>query len=153
MPDERLSPHFYLSEFTHSQAAVRLGLDNSPPAAAVSNLRRLAQVLESVRTSLGNAPILVSSGFRSTAVNAAVGGAPSSAHLSGCAVDFTAPAFGSPRQICRRLLDAGAVFDQLIFEGSWVHYAIPLPGTPLRRDVLTAVFARGARVRYEKGLA
>lgn len=149
--DEKLSPHFQLSEFLHSQAAVRLGLPNAPGPAALNNLRRLAQQLELVRKVLGSVPLLISSGYRSPEVNRAVGGTASSAHLSGLAADFTAPRFGSPREICRLLAKADINFDQLIFEGTWVHFAIAPAGMAPRGEQLTAVFHPGAPTTYLKG--
>lgn len=151
--DEQLSPHFRLSEFLHSQAAVRLGLANEPPPAALNNLRRVAQSLERVRTVLGDVPLLISSGYRSPDVNRAVGGAANSAHLAGLAADFTAPRFGTPREICRALARASMTFDQLIFEGTWVHFAIAPAGVQPRGERLTAVFHPGAPTTYLKGFA
>lgn len=149
--DEQLSPHFQLSEFLNSQAAVRLGLPNEPGAAALNNLRRLAQSLERVRTVLGDVPLLISSGYRAPDVNRAVGGAANSAHLAGLAADFTAPRFGTPREICRALAKAGIPFDQLICEGTWVHFAIAPAGVQPRGEQLTAVFRPGAPTTYLKG--
>ncbi len=79
----------------------------------------------------GGAPIVINSGYRSPAVNAAVGGARNSQHLTGCAADITA---GSPKKN-RKLLElillhfapaysspsregsgVGLSFDQLIAE-------------------------------------
>ena len=90
----KLSKHFTLEELTRSATAQRLGLDNLPSVHELANLMRLATVLEDVRHVLGSRPILISSGFRSEAVNKAVGGSPSSAHRLGLAADFTCP--GSP---------------------------------------------------------
>lgn len=153
--DQALSAHFFLSEFTHSQTAVRRGLRNDPLTAQLDNLRRLAAVLEGVRTALGNVSILISSGFRSSALNNAVGGSvkPPSAHMDGRAADFTAPAFGAPRDICQRLVDAGLVFDQLIHEGAWVHLAISGANTAPRNQLLTARFSGTGAPRYTPGLA
>ena len=150
--DQQLSPHFSLSEFTHSQTATRLGLRNEPLSAELANLRRLADVLEDVRRALGGVPIIISSGYRSPAVNNAVGGARNSAHLTGRAADFTAPRFGPPKRICQRIIDAGIVFDQLIDERGWVHLGIAPQGVEPRREVLTAFFAAGVPTRYAKGL-
>ena len=61
MSDMCLSPHFRLSEFTHSATAERLQINNQPDAAHLQNLMQLAQLLEEVRA-LFNAPILVSGG-------------------------------------------------------------------------------------------
>ena len=154
-PDTALSAHFHLSEFTHSQTATRLGLRNEPLAPQVANLKRLVQVLEAARIALGHNELLISSGFRSPALNIAVGGAhtPPSAHLDGRAADFIAPAFGNPRAVCQRLIDAGLAFDQLVCEGTWVHLAIATLNAEPRREVLTAFFSVGrARPSYARGL-
>lgn len=150
--DIQLSPHFHLSELTISGAAERRGIPNLPVGNQLDNLRRLAQCLEVVRSNLVGNPILISSGFRSREVNAIVGGARTSAHLDGRAADFTCPRFGSPRQVCEQLITNGVVFDQLIYEGTWVHLGIPVFGEPPRQQVLTAVFERGQKPRYLKGL-
>lgn len=120
-----LSPHFTLEEFTLSQTAVRRGLDNTPDAQALRHLRRLAATLEQVRARLGDRPILISSGYRSAALNRAIGGATGSAHLRGLAVDFTCPAFGSVLATARALARSGIAFDQLILEyGRWIHLGL-----------------------------
>ena len=126
---DMLSPHFTLAEFTDSQTAARKGLNNVPAAGSQErkNLTRTAEVMEQVRTILGDKPILVSSGYRSPQVNAAVGGSKSSAHMSGLAVDFSCPGFGSPKQICRKLEPHMKTLgiDQLIHEyDSWVHLGL-----------------------------
>ena len=151
--DQQLSPHFALSELTASQTATRLGLRNEPGILIVENLKRLALLLEQVRGLLGGKPILISSGYRSQAVNRAVGGAASSAHVDGLAADFICPGYGTPRQICQAIQDSPLRFDQLIFEGTWVHLAAPKEAnTPApRRDVITALFSGGS-VRYLKGI-
>lgn len=152
--DQQLSPHFRLSEFTHSQAATRFGIANEPAVAQLVNLARLAYTLEDVRVALGDTPLIISSGYRSAALNDIVGGAsrPPSAHLDGRAADFIAPAFGTPRQVCQRLIDLRITFDQLIFEGGWVHFGIAAAGAQPRSQVLTAVFAAHSRPRYLRGL-
>jgi len=147
-----LSPHFSLAELTVSQAAERMGVRNEPTPQAHDNLRRLADVLEQVRGLLRGAPVLVSSGYRSPVVNGLIGGALGSAHMTGCAADFIAPEFGTPRQICQRLIDSGLVFDQLIYEGTWVHLGIAAVGAAPRGQVLTAVFRPGQGAQYLKGL-
>ncbi|MCA0247698.1 MAG: DUF882 domain-containing protein [Proteobacteria bacterium] len=130
----KLTPHFTLAELTHSQTAARLGIDNTPAPEMVDALRKTAELLERVRALLGK-PILVSSGYRSPLVNRAVGGAAQSAHMLGCAADFSCPGFGSPLEICRAIASSDISFDQLIHEyRAWAHIAwAPLP----RRQVLT----------------
>lgn len=127
----RLSPHFTLEELTATQ---HRRFDNTPSPATLENLRRMAERMEEVRSLLGDRVIKVSSGYRSPAVNSAVGGAKTSAHLSGLAVDFTCQAFGSPAEVCAAIARSGIVFDQLIEEGRWIH----LSADPRsRRQVLT----------------
>jgi hypothetical protein len=134
--DHKLSPHFTLAELTLSQKASRLGLDNRPASDQIlANLAHTAEQMELVRAFLGNKPITVSSGYRSPAVNRAVGGAQDSAHILGHAVDFICPAYGSPIDICRHLaLQPTLVFDQIIQEGTWVHISFDRRA---RRQLLT----------------
>jgi zinc D-Ala-D-Ala carboxypeptidase len=140
-----------------SQAAARSGLKNVPTGSALANLERLVNQLELVRAALRNLPILISSGFRSSSVNALIGGAEGSAHTKGLAADFICPAFGAPKAVCQQIVDAGIAFDQLIHEGTWVHFAIAAPSVAPRRQVLTAIFAARQpnakpAVRYVSGL-
>lgn len=117
-----LSSHFTLQEFTVSQEAARRGLDNTPPPDVLERLKRTAQGLEAVRVRLGCAPIIISSGYRSPAVNAAVGGAANSQHMRGEAADIICPRFGTAVEIAAALRDSGIEYDQLILEhGAWVH--------------------------------
>lgn len=116
-----LSPHFTLEELTFSQTAARLGLNNDPPPRIVENLTFLASRLEEVRALL-KAPMVVSSGYRSPAVNDAVGGSATSQHRFGLAVDFVAPAFGDPFEVAQAIVASPVAFDQIILEyGKWVH--------------------------------
>jgi zinc D-Ala-D-Ala carboxypeptidase len=125
----QLTTHFTLEEFTDSQTAARKGIKNIPPENSQErkNIQRTAEVMEQVRTILGDKPILISSGYRSPQVNAAVGGSKSSAHMSGLAVDFSCPGFGTPKAICHKLhphmKELG--IDQLIHEyDTWVHLGL-----------------------------
>lgn len=144
MTDTRLSEHFDLAEFTVSRTAARKGLDNTPPQEVVDRLRATAAHLEVIRALLGR-PLLISSGYRAPAVNAAVGGAVGSAHVLGYAADFVSPGFGDPLAICRAIVAAGVRFDQMIEEGTWVHLSFD---PRMRGEVLTkdgAGYRRGLR--------
>lgn len=117
-----LSPHFTLEEFTTSDTAARKGIDNTPPPHILPALLRTAQGLEAVRVRLGMCPIHISSGYRSPALNAAVGSKDTSQHVKGEAADFIAPRFGTPSMVVTAIRDSGVEFDQLILEfGRWVH--------------------------------
>lgn len=137
VPTSRLTSHFTLVEMTHSDTAVRRGIGNSPPADAFAQLKLTCEMLEKIRHVLGDKPLIVTSGYRSAALNAAVGGVATSQHQLGQAADFLCPDFGTPREICEKLapLMAELGIDQLIFEYSlWVH--VSQSGHP-RRQALT----------------
>ena len=86
----RLSQNFTLEEMTASATAARLGIDNTPSETVKNNLKRLAtEIMQRIRDQWGG-PIIVSSGYRSKALNAAVGGSKTSQHVLGQACDFHA---------------------------------------------------------------
>lgn len=150
--EHRFTPNFSLAELTVSQAADRAGLRNIPTGTALDNLARLAMFLEQVRGLLFNAPILVSSAYRSPAVNNLVGGSYKSAHMDGRAADFIAPKYGRVKEICTAIRDSSLQFDQLIYEGTWVHVGIAAPGGIPRRECLTAQFRPGQATLYLRGI-
>lgn len=142
-----LSPHFSLAELTASDTAKARKIDNTPSAAVKGNLVRLAAVLEQVRA-LVNGPIIVSSGYRSPALNAAVGGAANSAHVQGLAADITSPRM-TAKALAVLIRESNIQFDQLIYENTWVHIGLQA-GAP-RRQVLTAKFGAG-KTTYVNGI-
>lgn len=147
----KLTPNFSLEEFLFSETATRLGIDNKPDDQQLANLLTLANHMEEVRAHLGH-PIIITSGLRVWALNAAIGGSRTSFHPYGLAADFKCPGFGSPLDICHRLADTDMPFDQLINEfDQWTHIGFPLPGTPARRQLLTAKRER-FQVVYIPGL-
>jgi len=149
------APNFELVEFTRSKKAGELGLDNTPTPQAQRNIETLlAPGMQRARDLLG-CPIIVAtgggSGYRSPAVNRAVGGVETSQHMQGLASDWTSPKFGTPLEIARYLAEHADVirFDQLILEGTWVHTSFT--GNP-RGEVLTAHFVPGSKTQYTRGL-
>ena len=139
----KLTPHFTLEEFTVTSKP----LDNTPSKEMVEVLRTTAFYMERVRELLGNVAIKVNSAYRSQAVNKAVGGSKASAHTLGYAVDFTA--YGhTPLTIANTLAKSDLKFDQLIYEGTWVHISFD---PKMRREILTARFKDG-KATYLKGI-
>jgi len=117
----KLSPHFSLEELTQSDTTVRLGIDNTPTVEIIDNLTFLAKELEYVRDIL-NAPMLISSGYRSYVLNDHLGSKRTSSHCKGLAVDFISPSFGNPHSVVEAIVLANINYDQVILEyGRWVH--------------------------------
>jgi zinc D-Ala-D-Ala carboxypeptidase len=119
-----MTPHFTLAELTASETAERHDIDNTPTPEHLENLQRLAEFLETVKTTLGGKPVMINSAYRGPAVNEKVGGSKSSQHMIGCAADIRIPGM-NPDQVCRAIIEAGLPFDQLIREfDSWTHISI-----------------------------
>lgn len=133
-----LSQHFSLEELSHSDVALRRGLDNSPNAGEVANLVLLCEtLLEPVRWMLGT-PLHINSGYRSPSVNQAVGGSKASAHMDGRAADFVPEGMNLELAFDQIRL-SGLPYDQVILEcGAWIHLAIARSGENPRRQALKA---------------
>lgn len=148
MNDQQLSKNFFLSEFIDSDMATRRGIPNLPSDIALGNIRQqLAPGMQRIRDLL-QTPVVISSGYRSIALNNAVGGSPKSQHVLGQAADFTAPGFGTPKDIAIAIRESWLRFDQLIWEGTWVHVSF---SEHPRREVLTATFKQG-KAYYSQGI-
>jgi putative chitinase len=116
-----MTPHFTLAELTHTD---HRSLDNTPNAQELANLHRLAEFLETVKTTLGGKPIMINSAFRSKAVNDAVGSKDTSQHRQGLACDFRVPGM-APDAVVRTIIAAKLPFDQIIREyDAWTHISI-----------------------------
>jgi hypothetical protein len=131
----KLSEHFTLAELTVTD---HREFDNTPGEDAVINLARLALLLERVRSAVGYKPgLMVTSGYRSKAVNDSVGSKDTSQHRLGCAADIRVPGL-TPKEVIEKCLDYRIDFDQIILEfDSWVHISVPnTPGASPRNSRL-----------------
>ena len=144
----RLSEHFTVAEFTASRTALDRGIDNDLPIDLLANARATAAMLERIRSYLSDyrgrtVPIIVTSGYRSKALNDAIGGSPRSDHLQALAADFRAPAFGSPLEVARALegvtdeMGIGQLINEYPDKGGagWVHVSIQLPARAINRII------------------
>lgn len=121
----KLSANFTLDELTRSEAAARGGWDNTPNEEELENLKRLAELLQSVKEAVGGKPVIINSGFRNKQTNDAVGSKDTSQHRLGCAADLRIPGM-TPRQVVEACIEANVPFDQIILEfDSWTHISIP----------------------------
>lgn len=120
-----LSTHFTLEELTRSELAARRGFDNTPGEPELANLHRLAALLESVKAAVGGRPVMINSGYRSKAVNDALGSKDSSQHRLGCAADLRVPGM-TPRAVIEACVANAVSFDQIILEfDAWTHVSVP----------------------------
>ena len=137
-----LSEHMTLAELTKTNT----GIENVPNEAQVENLKRVCRWLERLRRRWndkygdGDDPIIINSGFRSAAVNKAVGGVPTSNHLTGCAVDIRCIGMEQALRYASILLDISDMsreyFDELLIEQKgrviWIHFAVRPSGNRRR---------------------
>ena len=144
----RLSPHFTLGEMCKTSAKTADG--NIPSHVHIENLKRLCGWLEMLRDEWnrrygeGDDPIVINSGYRSEAVNKAVGGAKGSNHLTGCAADIRVAGMEQALRYAVILLDISDEsqedFDELLLERSprgtyWLHFAVRPPSQENRRRI------------------
>lgn len=140
----QLSEHFTLEELIASDTAARLGIDNSPSPVIIENLKRLCTLLEDVRHAVGK-PIRISSGYRCSKVNRAVGSKETSQHLLGCAADIKVQGV-TVDELMKAIIGAGIKFDQLIREfNSWVHISIPNTPADKPRHSMLIIDNKGTR--------
>jgi hypothetical protein len=137
-----LSEHFTLDELTHTD---HRSFDNTPNESELANLKRLAAFLETVKTVLGDKPVIVNSAFRSKQVNDAVGSKDSSQHRIGCAADIRVPGM-KPDEVVRAVIAAKLPFDQIIREfDAWTHISIPNTATAKPRGSKLIIDRNGAK--------
>ena len=125
----KLSKYFSLEEFTRSDTAKKLGIDNTPSPEHIANMAEFAaDILDTLRENWGS-PIIISSGYRGFYLNKAVKGSSTSAHCYGLAADLI-PANGDikgfKKFVPKCLAWSNKKFDQFIDEtntkgSEWVH--------------------------------
>ena len=150
-----MAKYFTLDELTYSATAVKKGIDNTPTEDAKNNLIELMEVLDGIRegwtekckeNNWGSASIVVNSGYRCNALNKAVGGSQTSAHVLGTAADIE-PKNGRNKEFydyCKEYL-RDKPFDQLINEKprcdipSWIHFGLKNSKGQQRGQIFTLV--------------
>ena len=128
----KLTEHFTLEELIKSSTADRLKIDNTPTKSIISNLTEVAQLLEKIRTTYGK-PIIVTSGYRSEALNKAVGGSKTSQHRLGQAADIRSVSDTKKDNqelfnvilgmIIQKDIEVGQLIDE--YDYNWIHVSTP----------------------------
>ena len=136
----RISKNFTLEELTASQTAKAKGIRNVPDTQQTCNLCALVHhVLQPLREAMGE-PIKIGSGFRSAALNKAVGGVSNSQHMKGEAADLCIDGDKVKGKRWFDWIKAHCQFDQLIWEKNtkgtyWVHVSYRSDGQNRRQTI------------------
>jgi len=145
----QLSKNLSLAEVTRSETAKRRGVSNMPTEAHIANFKLLAEkVFQPIREHFA-VPIHISSGYRSAALNKAIGGASSSQHCTGEAIDIDMDGTSVTNAAIFNYIKDNLEFDQLIWEfgtdtnPDWVHVSYESTGKQ-RKQILKAIKKGGA---------
>ena len=137
-----LTSNFSLEELSHTD---HRKFDNTPPADVIENLKRLAMILEQVRSLFNNSPVMVNSAYRSLEVNRAVGSSDGSQHRLGCAADIRIPG-QTPDMVVQTIIKANIPYDQLIREfDAWTHISVPTNESVAPRKQVLIIDKSGTR--------
>jgi hypothetical protein len=139
----QLSKNLALAEVTRSETAKRKGISNMPTPEHLENFKKLAEnVFQPIREHFG-VPIHISSGYRSAALNKAVGGSASSQHCTGEAIDIDMDGTSITNAQIFNFIKDNLNFDQMIWEfgtdtnPDWVHVSYESTGKQ-RKQILVA---------------
>ena len=146
----QLSKNLSLNEVIKSNTALRRGIDNTPNEEHLKNLKYVAEkVFQPIREHFG-VPIYISSGYRSQALNEAIGGSPRSFHSHGMALDLDQD--GRNKGVSNAdvfyYIKNNLQFTELIWEfgdednPNWVHVAIA-PGREDEKKIKIAERVNG----------
>jgi zinc D-Ala-D-Ala carboxypeptidase len=147
-----ISKYLTLKESTRSATAEKLGIPNIPTPEHLVNMKRIGrEIFDKVRDHIGG-PLYASSFYRSPEINKRIGGAQTSEHMSGEAIDITTKhfKFGTNKQVFDYIKD-NLDYNQLIWEfgndqePDWVHVSLKKDNN--RKQVLRAIKENG-KTRY-----
>jgi D-alanyl-D-alanine dipeptidase len=148
----QLSENLSLAEVIRSETAKRKGVSNMPTPEHIENFKKLAEnIFQPIRKHFGK-PIHISSGYRSAALNKAIGGAASSQHCTGEAIDIDMDGTSITNKQVFDFIKEHLNFDQMIWEfgtasnPDWVHVSYESTGKQ-RKQVLKAV-KQGGKTSY-----
>ena len=151
---ENISKNITYAEAIHSSTAKREGIDNTPNQKELECMKLLAEkVFEPLREWVGG-PIKVNSFFRSVALNEAIGGAASSQHCKGQAIDIDDVYGVKSNAEMYNWIKENLDFDQMIWEfgtdtqPNWVH--ISYVSKEDNRNKCLKAFKKDGKTHYIK---
>jgi len=150
----KLSDNLNLAEAISSATALRKGIANKPTVTHLINLKEVANnIFQPCREHFGK-PLRVTSGYRSEALNKAIGGSSKSQHSKGEALDMQSTKGYTNKELFMYIKDH-LEFDQLIGEFpnnvgeyAWVHCSYKKEGN--RGEVLIAYKDDNNKTKYTK---
>lgn len=136
-PDYQVTKNFTYGELLESETAREEGIENAPNDQQLRRLFKITKtVMQPIRDHL-DAPVRVTSGFRTQELNEAIGGARESQHVKGEAIDFVADGY-TVNEVFEEVVTGDFYFDQIIWEfGNWVHISYTTRRAN-RSEILTA---------------
>lgn len=147
----QLSKHLSLAEMVNSDTAKRNNINNNPTAEHLENMKYLAEkVFEPIREHFG-IPILISSGYRSKALNQHIKGSLSSFHSKGCAIDIDMDNTTITNKELFHWIKDNLQYTELIWEfgnkdnADWIHVGI-VKGREKEKETLVATKEKGKPV-------
>ena len=150
---DRISKHITYAEGIHSNTAKRKGIDNTPNQTQVEAMKLLAsEIFEPLREWVGG-PIKVNSFFRSVALNEAIGGAASSQHCKGQAMDIDDVYGRKSNAEMYNWIKENLSFDQIIWEfgtdmqPNWIH--ISFISEEENRNKCLKAYKEHAKTKYK----
>ena len=136
---EKISKHVSYKEATFSQTATRRDIDNTPSEEVLKRMQAVAEnIFEPLRAHVGG-PIKINSFYRSPLLNTAIGGAKSSQHTRGEAIDIDDTLGNMSNKDMFTFIKDELDFDQIIWEfgddenPAWVHVSYVSPENNRRR--------------------
>lgn len=117
-----ISKDFFYEDFEESQKAKDLKIDNLIPSEKIRFAVRLLvlNLLQPLRNKVQR-PLVLNSGYRSPALNKAVGGAKDSQHLKGEAADIFCKDAMDVLLLAQIIFRYSLPFDQMILHDSFLH--------------------------------
>ena len=148
-----ISKHVSDKEGVYSATALRRGLNNTPNAEQLKCMGEIAEKLfEPLREWVGG-PIKINSFFRSFKLNGAIGGARSSQHMKGQAIDIDDTFGHATNAKMYYWIKENLDFDQIIWEfgndknPNWVHISYVSPEKNRNRCLLA--YKENGRSKYK----
>jgi hypothetical protein len=135
MKKAMLTPHFSFDELTVTSRRELEEKNRFEAAGFIDEIRETCAVLLEPIRAWAKRAVIITSGFRGPALNAAVGGADDSGHLYGVAADLVVSGVEN-EDVFDWIRGSELPYDQVILEPGWIHISRAKKGGRPRREAL-----------------